>query len=105
MAKEQTGTRERVRQKVQEPSMYKVIMHNDDFTTMEFVVEVLRSVFFKSQAEAEQLMLKVHRSGAAIVGLYTYDIATSKVDKATRMAREQGFPFRLTCEKDGGGFS
>lgn len=81
--------------------MFKVIMHNDDFTTMEFVVMVLQRVFFKQEAEAEQLMMQVHRMGSAIVGLYTYDIATSKVQKAMRMAREQGFPFKLTCEKDG----
>lgn len=80
--------------------MYKVIMHNDDFTTMEFVVEVLKNVFFKQEAEAEQLMLQVHRAGSAVVGLYTYDIAISKVQKAMRMAREKGYPFKLTCEKD-----
>lgn len=80
--------------------MYKVIMHNDDFTTMEFVVEVLKTVFFKQEAEAEQLMLQVHRAGSAVVGLYTYDIAISKVQKAMRMAREKGYPFKLTYEKD-----
>lgn len=80
--------------------MYRVIMHNDDFTTMEFVVEVLRRVFFKDEAEAETLMMTVHRSGAATVGLYTFDIASSKVQKATRMAREQGFPFKMTIEAD-----
>lgn len=100
MAKEQRETAGRLKTRLEEPNMYKVIMHNDDFTTMEFVVEVLKSVFFKSQADAENLMMQVHRSGSAIVGLYTYDIATSKVMKATRMAREQGFPFKLTCEKD-----
>lgn len=100
MAKQQSGTQERLKERLQEPNMYKVIMHNDDFTTMEFVVEVLKTVFFKNQTEAEALMLQVHRSGAATVGLYTYDIATSKVQKAMRMAREQGYPFKLTCEKD-----
>ncbi len=100
MAKEQSGTRERLKSRLQEPNMYKVIMHNDDFTTMEFVVEVLKTVFFKQEAEAEQLMLQVHRAGSAVVGIYTYDIATSKVQKAMRMAREQGYPFKLTCEKD-----
>ena len=100
MAKQQSGTRERLKSRLQEPNMYKVIMHNDDFTTMEFVVEVLKNVFFKQEAEAEQLMLQVHRAGSAVVGLYTYDIAISKVQKAMRMAREKGYPFKLTCEKD-----
>ena len=100
MAKQQSGTRERLKSRLQEPNMYKVIMHNDDFTTMEFVVEVLKTVFFKQEAEAEQLMLQVHRAGSAVVGLYTYDIAISKVQKAMRMAREKGYPFKLTCEKD-----
>ena len=80
--------------------MYRVIMHNDDFTTMEFVVEVLRKVFFKPAEEANQLMLKVHKEGKATVGLYTLDIAVSKSQKAMRMARDQGFPFKLTWEPE-----
>lgn len=80
--------------------MYLVIMHNDDFTTMEFVVMVLRTVFFKDQEAANNLMLKVHKEGQAIVGIYTLDIAMSKSQKAMRMAREQGFPFRLTWEPE-----
>ena len=80
--------------------MYRVIMHNDDFTTMEFVVDVLRKVFFKPEEEANQLMLKVHKEGKATVGLYTLDIAVSKSQKAMRMARDQGFPFKLTWEPE-----
>lgn len=79
------------------PKQYKVVMHNDDFTTMEFVVKVLKSVFFKSDVEAESLMLAIHKSGKAVVGVYTYDVAASKVRKATLMAREENFPLRLTC--------
>ena len=67
---------------------------------MEFVVRILTTVFFKSPAEAETLMLQAHRSQSAVVGIYTYDIATSKVQKATRMAREEGFPLRLTVEPE-----
>ena len=66
------------------------------FTTMEFVVKILTTVFFKSTMEAEALMMQVHKSESAVVGIYTYDIARSKVQKATRMAREEGFPLRLT---------
>lgn len=81
--------------------MYVVIMHNDDFTTMEFVVKVLRTVFFKDEASATQLMLKVHKIGQAEVGIYSLDIAQSKCQKAMRMAREEGFPFKLTYEPEG----
>ena len=102
MAKEQTGIKERQRVDLREPRRYKVTIYNDDFTTMEFVVKVLVEVFFKSEAEAEALMLKVHHSDKAVVGIYTYDVATSKVRKATRMAREAGFPLRLTVEEEEG---
>ena len=75
-------------------------IYNDDFTTMEFVVKILTLVFYKSEAEAEALMLQVHHSDKAVVGIYSYDVATSKVRKATGMAREAGFPLRLTVEPD-----
>ena len=100
MAKQQSDVRERTRLSHDLPRMYRVIMHNDDFTTMEFVVDVLRKVFFKPEEEANQLMLKVHKEGKATVGLYTLDIAVSKSQKAMRMARDQGFPFKLTCEPE-----
>lgn len=100
MPKQQSNVRERTSMGLKEPNMYKVIMHNDDFTTMEFVVQMLRQVFFKDQATAETLMLTVHREGQATIGLYTYDMAVSKCQKAMRMAREQGFPFKLTYEPD-----
>ena len=100
MAKEQSSIRERQRTDLREPRRYKVTIYNDDFTTMEFVVKILRVVFFKSQADAEALMLQVHHSDKAVVGLYSYDIAVSKVNKATQMAREEGFPLRLTYEPE-----
>ena len=96
MAKEQSSVRERQRTDLREPRRYKVIIHNDDFTTMDFVVMVLMTVFHKSQAEAEQLMLQVHHSDQAVVGIYSYDVAQSKIQRATMMAREEGFPLRLT---------
>ena len=67
---------------------------------MEFVVLVLTSVFFKSAEEAEALMLAVHKSGSAVVGIYSYDMAISKVRKATMMAREENFPLRLECKPE-----
>ncbi len=100
MPQEQSSIRERQRTDLKEPRRYKVIIYNDDFTTMEFVVKILTEVFFKSKAEAETLMLAVHHSDKAVVGIYTYDIALSKVQKATRMARDAGFPLRLSCEPE-----
>lgn len=100
MAKEQSSTRERQRTDLREPRRYKVTIYNDDFTSMEFVVKILMLVFFKSQAEAEKLMLQVHHSDKAVVGIYSYDIAVSKVNKATQMARQEGFPLRLTYEPE-----
>ena len=100
MAKSQSSVRERQNTNVNEPRRFKVVIYNDDFTTMDFVVRILREVFFKSQAEAETLMMAIHRSGQAIAGIYTYDIAKSKVRKATNMAREEGFPLRLTYQPE-----
>ena len=100
MAKEQSQLKERQRTDNREPRRYKVIIYNDDFTTMDFVVMVLKQVFFKSEEEANALMLRVHHSDKAVVGIYTYDIAVSKARKAMGMAREQGFPLRLTVEPE-----
>ena len=100
MPKEQSGLKERQRIDLKEPRRYKVIIYNDDFTTMEFVVMILKQIFFKSEEEAETLMLQVHHSDKAVVGIYSYDIAVSKTNKATSMAREQGFPLRLTVEPE-----
>lgn len=100
MGKEQTSIRERQRANIREPRRYKVIIYNDDFTTMEFVVTILTTVFYKSEAEAEALMLKVHHSDKAVVGIYSYDVAMSKVNKATLMARESNYPLRLSVEPE-----
>ena len=100
MPKEQSSTRERQRTDLRDPRRYKVTIYNDDFTTMEFVVKVLVEVFFKNETQATALMLKIHHSDKAVVGIYTYDIAVSKVQKATQMARNEGFPLRLTYEPE-----
>ncbi|KWW29913.1 MAG: ATP-dependent Clp protease adaptor protein ClpS [bacterium P3] len=100
MPQEQSQIRERQKTDLREPRRYKVIIHNDDFTTMEFVVMVLKEVFFLSEDNAQALMLQVHHSNKAVVGIYTYDIAVSKAQKATNMARESGFPLRLTVEPE-----
>lgn len=92
-AKEKTGTM------LKEPRRYNVIMINDDFTTMEFVVSVLVDIFHKDQVSAEAIMLHVHKNGKAVVGKYPYDIAASRVSAALARAKEEGFPFRMTVEE------
>ncbi|MCR4780675.1 MAG: ATP-dependent Clp protease adaptor ClpS [Ruminiclostridium sp.] len=95
----QSSVKERTTDKVKEPEQYNVIMLNDDFTTMEFVVEVLTDIFRKDPVTAEALMMRVHQEGKAVVGKYPYDIAVTRVKKALGRAREQGFPFRMTVEE------
>ncbi len=82
------------------PSRYKVILHNDDYTTMEFVVLVLKKFFQKNDAESETIMLKVHKEGAAVCGAYTYEVAESKVFKVNKFAREHGHPLKCTLEEE-----
>ena len=96
----QTGISPTIRQRVRPPSLYKVLLHNDDYTTMEFVVEVLRRVFNKSFEDATMIMLNVHRSGLGVCGVFTYEIAETKVDMVHTLARERGFPLKCTMEKE-----
>ena len=95
----QGETREKTRINIREPKHFKVIMHNDDFTTMDFVVGILIDIFHKDEAEAQRLMLMVHKSGRAAVGTYPYDIAVTKIQSAMSRAKEEGFPFRMTVEE------
>lgn len=82
------------------PNLFRVLMHNDDYTTMDFVMEVLQSVFHKESHEATLLMLQIHRKGIALCGVYPFDIAETKVDKIHRLARGAGFPLRCTLEPE-----
>jgi ATP-dependent Clp protease adaptor protein ClpS len=86
------------REKVEEPPLYKVLLHNDDFTTMEFVVWVLESVFNMPEEQAVQVMLNVHLRGVGVAGIYTYEVAETKVEKTTSLAREQEYPLLVTME-------
>lgn len=95
----QGETREKTRINIREPKHFRVIMHNDDFTSMDFVVGILIDIFHKDEAEAQRLMLMVHKSGRAAVGAYPYDIAVTKVQAAMSRAKEEGFPFRMTVEE------
>ncbi len=83
-----------------EPPMYRVVLHNDDYTTMEFVVHVLMTVFHKSELESEQIMLDVHKKGRGICGVYTLEIAKTKVEQVRTLARQNKFPLMATYEKD-----
>lgn len=82
-----------------EPSMYNVIMLNDDVTTMDFVVMVLQKIFRKSAEDAETIMLKIHNEGSAVVGTYYRDIAESKVGLTKSFAKQYGYPLELTIEE------
>lgn len=85
--------------KVKKPKQYKVIMHNDDYTTMEFVIEVLVRIFNKKLEEAQKIMIDVHKAGKGIAGVYSYDIAMTKANTAMSWAKEEGFPFKLSVEE------
>lgn len=96
----ETVIKERV--KTQKPSLYKVLLHNDDYTTMEFVVHVLMRYFGKSENEANDVMLEVHHAGIGIAGVYTYEIAETKVLLVTEEAKRKQFPLKVTMEKSDG---
>lgn len=89
---------ERVSTKKQDPVLYRVVLLNDDYTTMEFVVRVLETVFQKSPAEAFQITMHVHTNGRGIAGVYPWEVADTKVDTVTGLAREAGFPLRAMTE-------
>lgn len=95
-----TGAQTIERTKLQRPGSWRVVMHNDDYTTQEFVVHVLQSFFRKDDTEAHHLMLRVHMAGKAIVGIYTRDVAETKVQQVTDYARDHGYPLMLTTEPD-----
>jgi ATP-dependent Clp protease adaptor protein ClpS len=88
------------KEKLEKPPLYKVLIHNDDFTTMEFVVLVLTNVFNRSEGEAFRIMLQVHVEGIGVAGVYTYEIAQMKAEKATSLARESEFPLLFTVEEE-----
>lgn len=94
-----TELQDRPEEEVREPELYRVVLHNDDYTTMEFVVEVLVTIFHKDIISATRIMLDVHRKGRGMVGTYTYDIATTKAEHVHQLAREREYPLRCTVER------
>lgn len=83
-----------------EPPLYRVLLLNDDYTTMEFVVDVLMRVFHKPEPEATRIMLNVHHQGVGVCGVYPYEIAETKVDTVDRLAKERGFPLKCLMERE-----
>jgi ATP-dependent Clp protease adaptor protein ClpS len=94
-----SAVKERVQEKKQDPTLYKVILLNDDYTTMEFVVHVLEHVFQKSPAEAFRIMMHVHVNGRGIAGVYPWEIAEAKAERTITLARESGFPLKAVTEE------
>jgi ATP-dependent Clp protease adaptor protein ClpS len=89
-----------IREKIEEPPLFKVLLHNDDYTTMEFVVWVLESVFNMEEQQAFQVMLNVHVKGIGVAGVYSQEIAEMKVEKTTALAHEHEFPLLCTMERE-----
>ena len=83
-----------------EPPMYRVVLHNDDYTTMEFVVHILMTIFHKSKQESERIMLDVHKKGRGVCGVYTREIAQTKVEQVRVLAKQHQFPLLATYEID-----
>jgi len=88
------------REKLEKPPLFKVLLHNDDFTTMEFVVHVLQTVFGHDEAAAVRIMLNVHTQGAGVAGVYTYEVAETKAEAAGRLARAHEYPLLCTVEEE-----
>ena len=98
----QTGEQvlERTRQETRKPELFKVLLLNDDYTTMDFVVEILENVFNKAPAEAYRIMMAVHTQGQGLCGVYPFEVAETKVGTVVELARSQGFPLRATMEPE-----
>jgi ATP-dependent Clp protease adaptor protein ClpS len=86
--------------KLKRPRLYAVLLHNDDYTTREFVVQVLHSVFHRSEQDAIRIMLHVHHNGVGVAGVFTREVAETKMQRTERLARQQEFPLRLTMEPE-----
>ncbi|MBZ0118630.1 MAG: ATP-dependent Clp protease adaptor ClpS [Sandaracinaceae bacterium] len=95
-----TVTETRTERRVKRPRMYRVLLHNDDYTTREFVVEVLRAVFHHSETEAVRIMLHVHHNGVGVAGVFTREVAETKTKTVEQLAREHEYPLRVSMEPE-----
>ncbi|MFT7823959.1 MAG: ATP-dependent Clp protease adaptor ClpS [Sulfurimonas sp.] len=86
--------------RVEEPRMFKVLLHNDDYTSMDFVVDVLMNIFHKNAAEAEKIMIQIHEKGIGVCGVYSYEIAQTKAEQVRQKAKQSEFPLLATIEED-----
>jgi ATP-dependent Clp protease adaptor protein ClpS len=93
-------TKTKTSKRLKKPPLYRVLLHNDDFTTREFVVEILRNVFHRNEQDAVRIMLHVHNNGVGVAGVYTFEIAEMKVRTVELLARRQEFPLRLSIEPE-----
>ncbi|MFN0061464.1 MAG: ATP-dependent Clp protease adaptor ClpS [Myxococcaceae bacterium] len=93
-------TETRVERRLKKPPLYKVLLHNDNYTTRDFVVAVLRGVFHKSEQDAVRIMLHVHHTGIGVAGVYTYDVAETKLRTVEQLAQQNEFPLRLSLEPE-----
>src|SRR5688572_12013334 len=98
--RESTLAESQTEQQVERPRMWRVLLHNDDYTAQEFVVWILETIFHKDRVDAFEIMMSVHRSGMGIAGVYTYDVADTKVRTTRQMAEEHEFPLLVTMEPD-----
>lgn len=94
-----TLPRTRTRVKTKQPPLYKVLLHNDDYTTMEFVVFILQSVFHHDETRATEIMLHVHRKGIGVAGVYAFEVAETRVSQVHDLAKEHEFPLRCSIEE------
>ena len=85
---------------LKEPAKYKVVLHNDDYTSMDFVVDILMRIFYKNYEEAQRIMLQVHQNGKAVCGIYSFEIAQTKAQQVKQLAKQSGFPLLATIEED-----
>lgn len=88
------------RKKITEPTLYRVLLHNDDYTSMDFVVDILVMVFRRTEGEATQIMLNIHKNGIGICGVYPYEVAETKIETVHSLAAENGYPLKCTMEKE-----
>jgi ATP-dependent Clp protease adaptor protein ClpS len=95
-----TITQVKPEKKLKRPRLFRVLLHNDDYTSREFVVQVLHTVFHRDEQDAIRIMLHVHHNGVGVAGVFTREVAETKIQRTERLARQQEFPLRLTMEPE-----